>query len=195
MKNIDKLRSRESNGYRYVYVPEHPRAYKTSNWKGFLAEHIVVYEKYFGVIVAEDECIHHLDGNKQNNHPSNLLLLKKTQHVKLHRWIEQGCPFIDLQKYKKSISLVHRRKIVECSVCHRAFFQGKYKQKFCSQQCCRKYRRSKLDVLMTKKALISDLKRMSMVQVGKKYNVSARTVKKRALAFGLGYLLRTRKNK
>ena len=43
----------------------------------------MIYEDSFGSI-PEGFSIHHLDGNKENNLPANLIMLSKSNHHKLH---------------------------------------------------------------------------------------------------------------
>ena len=45
--------------------------------------HRLVYEENFGSI-PEGFCVHHIDNNKENNHPSNLMLLTNSNHHSLH---------------------------------------------------------------------------------------------------------------
>lgn len=47
-------------------------------------EHRVVAEKILGRPIGPDEHVHHLDGNKQNNNPENLLVLSAKDHIALH---------------------------------------------------------------------------------------------------------------
>ena len=56
--------------------------YKTFN--NYTALHREVYEKYHGRI-PEGYVIHHLDGNKTNNTPENLIALTKNDHTRLHQ--------------------------------------------------------------------------------------------------------------
>lgn len=52
-------------------------------------EHQLVMENYIGRELRIDEVVHHIDGNKQNNHISNLALMDKSAHARLHsieRW-------------------------------------------------------------------------------------------------------------
>ena len=51
-------------------LPEHPRA----NSSGYVLEHIVSYEKAFGVTVPLGWTIHHKNGNRSDNAPENLEL-------------------------------------------------------------------------------------------------------------------------
>ena len=45
--------------------------------------HRLIYEENFGSI-PNGFCIHHLDNDKNNNNPSNLILMSKSNHHKLH---------------------------------------------------------------------------------------------------------------
>lgn len=83
---------REVGGYIYVYAPDHPYA-GTNN---AVAEHRLVIEKKIGRYLTPDEVVHHLDGNKKNNHPDNLVLYKRGQHVSKH-W-ENGHEVVALEK-------------------------------------------------------------------------------------------------
>jgi hypothetical protein len=48
-------------------------------------EHIIVYEAHHGHSLTGKEVIHHIDGNKLNNSPENLLLCKdNSSHLKEH---------------------------------------------------------------------------------------------------------------
>lgn len=45
--------------------------------------HRLIYEECYGTI-PEGFCIHHIDGDKENNSPGNLMLLSKSNHHHLH---------------------------------------------------------------------------------------------------------------
>lgn len=55
-------------GYRKVLKPSHHRA----DGKGYVFEHIVVAEETIGRAILRGEEVHHIDGNRLNNAPSNL---------------------------------------------------------------------------------------------------------------------------
>ncbi|MFO5615121.1 HNH endonuclease, partial [Klebsiella pneumoniae] len=56
---------------------------------GWVYEHRVVGEDTIGRSLYDDEEVHHLDENKLNNHPDNLLILPQSQHLKLHAWMKR----------------------------------------------------------------------------------------------------------
>lgn len=46
--------------------------------------HVKIAEMYFEKTVSNDEVAHHIDGDQSNNDPENLVIMKRTQHSKLH---------------------------------------------------------------------------------------------------------------
>lgn len=51
--------------------------------KGRMA-HQVVMEKYLGRKLNKGEEVHHIDGNRSNNHISNLQVMSKSEHASMH---------------------------------------------------------------------------------------------------------------
>ena len=50
--------------------------------------HRVVMEEKLGRSLLSGEIVHHIDGNKRNNHPDNLTVMTQSEHARLH--YEQG---------------------------------------------------------------------------------------------------------
>ena len=62
---------RHMQGYVYIYKPDHPNVHKKG---GFVAEHIYVMSQMIGRQLTKDETVHHKNGVKDDNSPSNLEL-------------------------------------------------------------------------------------------------------------------------
>lgn len=179
---MSKAEIRMLNGYRLIYMPEHPRSMKNNNWIGYIYEHIEVAEKYIGRQLLENEIVHHLDFNRANNRIENLLILDRGQHSKLHAWIDKGAPILE----KDGMNWVNseKPKLEEqsyCTACGRTL-QEKQK-KACSIECASQKRR-KIE-RPTKKSLELDIKSMSFVKIGEKYGVSDNAIRKWARAYDL----------
>jgi hypothetical protein len=170
------------NGYRSIYFPDHPRSYKSGTWKGWIYEHTVIAEQSIGRYLRDDEVVHHLDFDRSNNRSSNLLVLPKSQHTKLHRWLDSGAPgwqhsganWVNSEKPKSS----------EPNSCHKCGKHLQHKQKrFCSKEC---YRLSLRKVERPSQSeLASDLSFMSWEAIARKYGVSSNAIRKWAKAYKL----------
>lgn len=63
------------NGYRLV----------SRMGKSCLYEHRLVAEETLGRPLTSDEVVHHIDGNRSNNHPDNLQVMTKREHDRTPR--------------------------------------------------------------------------------------------------------------
>lgn len=76
-------RSVASNGYVLIRVG---KGHHLADVRGYAYEHRLVAEEKLGRRLAPKELVHHIDGNKQNNHPSNLEVEPShAHHRKEHR--------------------------------------------------------------------------------------------------------------
>lgn len=73
-------RSRTSRGYTLVFSPAHHRA----DSRGYVLEHILVFENATGISVPEGCCIHHLNGVKDDNRIENLCMMTHSAHTTMH---------------------------------------------------------------------------------------------------------------
>ena len=78
------------NGYIVVEYPEHEKAFDTGSDLIAVYEHVLVAETILlGRPLVKGEVVHHLDCNRSNNSPDNLLVLSNPMHVKLHQWMNK----------------------------------------------------------------------------------------------------------
>jgi hypothetical protein len=70
----------DSRGYVRSRCPDHPNAAKN----GYVAEHRRVASTVLGRRLSSEEEVHHVDGNKLNNSPENLLVVPTGDHQRLH---------------------------------------------------------------------------------------------------------------
>ena len=73
------------HGYVELYMPDHPM----SNKDGYVREHRLVMAQHLGRMLKPYEDVHHIDGNRMNNHISNLMLLTRSEHTSLHNSMKE----------------------------------------------------------------------------------------------------------
>lgn len=76
------------DGYVFVYNPDHPHAKKNGQGGGgYVLEHRLVMEKILGRYLEKHEDVNHINGNKKDNRPENLVIVKHHAHYE-----EMCCP-------------------------------------------------------------------------------------------------------
>jgi len=56
----------------------------------YVPEHILIAEQQLGrQLIKRKEVVHHINGDKQDNRPTNLLVCTRSEHRKLHGQLEQ----------------------------------------------------------------------------------------------------------
>lgn len=72
-----------ANGYRYIYLPNHPYAEK----KGYFMEHRKIMEDDLGRLLDPvNEVVHHKDGDILNNSIENLEVMSRAAHLLIHHF-------------------------------------------------------------------------------------------------------------
>lgn len=76
-----------SGGYIEVFAPDWYKGNKDGNK---VLEHILVYCEHNGyAYLPTGMVVHHLDSNRQNNHPDNLVLVSIQDHRRIHAWLNK----------------------------------------------------------------------------------------------------------
>lgn len=163
------MKKRFLNGYIVVYVPNHFNTMDSDNWKGWQYEHRYIVELYIQRPLSNEECVHHINGDKQDNSIENLMIVSNHEHALLHSLGNKG----------------NSKKIIECKVCGNTFSGYKHKSKYCSLKCLGISNRKteKPDKEYLKKLIVTK----SFTDIGKMFGVSDNAVRKWCKSYGLPY--------
>lgn len=83
-------RARHINGYTIVHRSNDPTSFRSGKNAGYKYKHRVVAEQTLGRQLSDTEVVHHIDGNKSDNRPENLLVLTTTEHSRLHKYLSNN---------------------------------------------------------------------------------------------------------
>lgn len=167
---------KDRNGYILVHNKDHHRAEKN----GIVYEHILVAEQILGRELKDKEVVHHIDKNRSNNNPENLMIFATAgDHARFHKGF-------DIYQIDNVWYATVHSKI--CPICNKTFTVGSNdnlkRRKFCSYECARKsYLRTPFDLNI----IINELYKENgnFTKVASKYNVSSSGLAKRLKINGL----------
>ena len=163
--------------YEYTICRGHPRA----NDDGSVYSHILIAEEKIGRYLFPDEVVHHIDEDKANNSPDNLVVFAtKGDHTSFHRkgfklqdlpQNEYGSyyvPFIMRQKFCKNCGIKIDKGATYCRPCYDII------QRTVANRPSRTELKTKI-------------RQASFTNIGKEYGVSDNTIRKWCKRYQLPY--------
>jgi hypothetical protein len=118
MWNIEKIIRK--GDYNYCIVRNHPRATKY----GYVLHHRIVMENYLNRLLLDTEIVHHVNGDRLDNRPENLVVMDSVKHNKLHG-LNQGRKYVDLvcpycgKKFTRPHNKTHLARKGQYTMCSR----------------------------------------------------------------------------
>lgn len=164
--------------YEYRVVPGHPRA----NADNAVYLHVLVAEEKLGRYLLPQEVVHHIDENKTNNDPTNLMVFyTKADHTSFHA---NGCK-MDTITLLPCGSWISNNLATRCPIC------GEKKSKD-AETCWKCYKpmnnfQHKISNKPSKEELFQILQQTKghFTNVGKHYGVSDNAVRKWCKSYNL----------
>jgi len=151
-KPID-LKVQKDTGYEYFNDPAHPLA-RGNSGKVYYHRHVASVSR--GRWLTSREVVHHIDGDRTNNSPNNLLVTTNASHGKIHQ----------------PRSLGERR----CKKCRKSYLVKSKRQQYCSPACSHLAARKAIRPSLVR--LRKETDKMGFCAVGRKYGVTDNAVRK-----------------
>lgn len=176
------LKHNKENNYEYsdfVFTGQYlavqrPNHHKARN-DGYVYIHQLQAEKKLGRALNDKECVHHIDENKYNNAPDNLMVFKtNSDHVAFH----SGCEiYLDEDVW---VAKIHKNRV--CPICMTNIKDNH------ANMCISCYLKKKSSCIPSKEILMDLILKYPMTQIGKMYGVSSNSVKKWCKKYDLPFL-------
>lgn len=139
---------------------------------GMVLEHRYVAEQALGRSLKPEEVVHHIDKDRRNNKPENLVVFATlSDHARFHHGGVLVC--------QSDGTYTCEPRKHPCLQCGKLTINEKY----CSYDCAHKARR--IVQRPDKQQLAQDIESMSWLAVGRKYGVSDTTARKWARSYRL----------
>lgn len=151
----------------------HPKA----NHDGYVYVHILVAEKKLGRYLTSKEVVHHIDENKLNNNPDNLLVFtSKAEHTAYHYYKDMNLMIYNddgTVSYKYGFSQI-------CPIC------GEWKDHH-AEICLECRRKKNAEHIPSRIELKTMIRVLPFTQIAKKYNVTDNAVRKWCKRYNLPF--------
>lgn len=177
-------------GYRYIYNPNHPSSHKGGLLDGRILEHRMLAEDMLGRPLLQSESVHHIDRNRLNNSPENLMILDEKSHSLLHKLEESGIePVMDSIQFAHDgigIQCVSKSgndtnlaaSNLRCLKCGKLLSHKVTSDKPKTGLCKDCYKAKISSHIPSREDLIEILRGKSMEEVGRQYKVTGKTIRK-----------------
>lgn len=153
-------------GYMETYSPTHPSA----RVNGCVLTQRLVAESMIGRPLTTEEVVHHIDKDKTNNEPSNLLIFKtQRDHARYHGGVYGELIITD--EISECTPLFGA-----CQTCGCGFVKKSIKQHYCSSKCGNTSRR--IVERPSTEVLLLLLKGSNYSAIGRMFGVSGNSVRK-----------------
>ena len=166
--------------YLCEFAPNNPRATQ----EGYVYTHVLIAEEKLGRYLTPDECVHHIDENKYNNNPENLMVFKsRADHSAFHKGvkaIQDGDVWYCPDKKVKHKNL--------CTVCNTNYKDEKADMCIeCWNKIRNKFVKKTSIKRPSREVLKEKIRTSSFLQIGKEYGVSDNDVRKWCKFYGLPF--------
>ena len=161
--------------YQHRFNPLHHKAYGD----GSVYEHVLIAEEKLGRRLSEDETVHHIDGDKQNNVQANILVFSTNA---AHTTFHHGGKLIFNEDGTVSCSST---RIKTCAKCGKTFKGDRGKTKYCSPEC--RIIGARVVMRPSAEELKALTKEYNFLQLGKMFGVSDNAVRKWCKNYGIPY--------
>jgi hypothetical protein len=166
------------NGYVVVEYPEHHKSFDTGSGIIGVYEHVLIAEEILDRPIKNGEVVHHLDSNRSNNSPDNLLVMSNPMHTKLHNWMNKN-NIIPSPEYQQRKDL----GCVRCLACSKPI---DFNMSYCSQECVAKHSEHRHKYEHPTKEQLKDLVwSMPTTKVAQHFNVSDKAIEKLCKSLGV----------
>lgn len=162
--------------YLCEFAPNHPCATK----EGYVRTHILVAEKKLGRYLQSGECVHHIDEDKYNNHPDNLMVFKTiADHSAFHKGVKAICD--------NDVWYCPNKRIYDKEICPFCGTNYKDAKAHMCIDCRKKLIKNTQNKRPSREVLKDEIRVHSFTQIGKEYGVSDNAVRKWCKFYGLPF--------
>lgn len=164
------------SGYKQIYMPDYYCATKT----GYVAEHRYVAEQKLGRHLKKGEVIHHIDKNRFNNKPDNIIVFKTA--ADRNRYNLGG---VLVEENDGAYTSYYEKPKQVCMYCGRVYTPYRSESLYCSRECATLAQRKK--PRPTKQQLKMMILEFSMSQVAQIYGVSDNCIRRWCMMYKLPF--------